>query len=76
MVTFYDHEEHPSITQGVSFYTPMVSKKTPSQSSGQRFLSQLSHQLNHLASYVRLALRLLIDHRDDRPERNRIGKNG
>ncbi len=30
MVTCYDHEEHPSITQGVSFYTPYGVEKATS----------------------------------------------
>ena len=32
----------------MSFYTPLVSKKTPSYSSNGLFLYHVPHQLNHL----------------------------
>ena len=44
------------MTQGVSFYTPMLSKKPPYQTSIGFLFYPLSHQLNHLARLIQTGI--------------------
>jgi hypothetical protein len=54
----------------------VVAETTPCYPFTGFLLDHLFHQLNDLARSFPLALRLLLHHRDDRPERTAIGKNG